>query len=108
MACYPGQLGRTNGSILQVQSADGRKTAAVLPIGVHKDSSSDKGRLVFNRYGNQYFLSKVFWPEYDTGRELRKSVHESELARKGGKSACHCFAAQSVTRTSDSYRWQPE
>jgi hypothetical protein len=39
------------------------------------------GSLVFAQYGDRYFLSKVFWPSETSGREIRKSKVETELAR---------------------------
>ena len=49
-------------------------------IGVHAGKTSDVGKLVFNRYGDQYFLSKIWPPSSDTGRELTKSSLEREVA----------------------------
>ena len=43
---------------------------------------SDVGKLVFNRYGDQYFLSKIWAPSSDTGRELPKSRLEREVAQR--------------------------
>ena len=34
----------------------------------------------FNRYGDQYFLSKIWPPSSDSGRELTKSRLEREVA----------------------------
>ena len=38
-------------------------------------------RLVFKRYGDQYFLSQIWLADSDTGRELLPSARETELAR---------------------------
>jgi hypothetical protein len=37
------------------------------------------GRLVFSRYGSEYFLSELDWAGYETGRALRKTSYEREL-----------------------------
>jgi len=42
----------------------------------------NQGTLVFNRYGNDYYLSEVWPAGGSTGRELLKSHTERELARK--------------------------
>ena len=42
--------------------------------------TSDKGKLVFKRYGDHYFLSQIWPAGSDTGRELPRSAHEAELA----------------------------
>jgi hypothetical protein len=39
-----------------------------------------RAKLVFNRYGNHYFLSQV-WPAGATGREVSKSRQEVEMAK---------------------------
>lgn len=41
-----------------------------------------RARLVFNRYGNQYFLAQVFDAENREGHSLMKSKAEREAAKK--------------------------
>ena len=45
------------------------------------DDVSDQGRLVFNKYGDTYFLSEVWVPGYAQGGVLNRSTGEQELAR---------------------------
>jgi len=66
---------------LLVQSENGSGRVIVMTMPVQAKKSSDKGNLVFNRYGEQYFLSKVWHPDNRTGRELFKSRLERELAK---------------------------
>ena len=45
--------------------------------------------LVFNKYGDEYFLSQVWKPGINTGSELRKVRRELEVAsnaRRGSES----------------------
>ena len=42
-------------------------------------AQADKGKLVFKRYGDQYFLSQIWLPDNETGRELPQSAREREL-----------------------------
>jgi hypothetical protein len=44
--------------VLQIRSADGRSSAIINTTGVSANIS-DKAKLVFNRYGAQYFFSEV-------------------------------------------------
>ena len=48
-----------------------------------------ESKLVFNRYGNQYFLSQIWLAGRSTGAELNQTTRERslnrELARLGGK-----------------------
>ena len=64
-------------------------------IGVHAGKTSDVGKLVFNRYGDQYFLSKIWTRSSDTGREFSKSRLEREVAAHSGvKPAATAVAAK--------------
>jgi len=76
---------RGSGNLLKLRSSDGKTTVMVdapLTIGARDFKAGE--RLVFNRYGNQYFLTQV-WLTAETGRQLFPSKAEkkvaSELAR---------------------------
>lgn len=43
-------------------------------------AQAGKGKLVFKRYGDRYFLSQIWLADTDTGRELPISPRERELA----------------------------
>ena len=62
-----------------IQSKDASSSALAMTIGVD-GKTSDAGKLVFNRYGDQYFLSKIWLPSSDSGRELTKCRLEREVA----------------------------
>jgi len=44
--------------------------------------ASEPTKLVFSRYGDQYFLSQVWMAGHDAGYQLRKSRREIEVARE--------------------------
>ena len=71
-----------NPVLTQIESKDARSTAIVLTTGMQAAKISDVGKLVFNRYGDQYFLSKIWVPSSDTGRQLPKSRFEREVAQR--------------------------
>jgi hypothetical protein len=71
-------------SALVLRSPDGGKSVAFLTIGTYSPKVSENTRLVFNRYGNEYFLKEVWTVGDLTGRELLPSNSEREL-----KSAMH-------------------
>jgi hypothetical protein len=78
---------------LVVRSEDAKSTAIALTMGVRDKSAKNQPRLEFIRYGNKYFLSKV-WRGYDNeGRSLHKSSLEREIAMNH-KSAMVTLAAQ--------------
>ena len=74
-----------NPSTLMIQSKQGHQAAMAITIGVSSHKGGDTGKLVFNRYGTQYFLSKVWRPGETTGRELLKSRVEIEVAKNVSK-----------------------
>jgi hypothetical protein len=63
-----------------IQSQDARSSALAMTIGGQAGKTGHVGKLVFNRYGEQYFLSKIWAPLSDTSRELRKCRLEREVA----------------------------
>jgi hypothetical protein len=56
-----------------------RTAARTVTFGV-SGSSSDEARLVFNKYGDTYFLSEVWTPGQSQGGGLSKSKTEREIA----------------------------
>ena len=70
-----------NDSTLMIRSKDGHQGAVAITVAVTSHQSGDTGKLVFNRYGDQYFLSKILPAGHPTGRELVKSRAELEMAK---------------------------
>jgi len=66
--------------VIQLQGKVTRSSAIVMTTGVQTGKISDVGKLVFNRYGDQYFLSRIWEPSSITGRQLPKSRLEREVA----------------------------
>jgi len=86
-----------NPGTLLIQSKDGSSSAISLTIGVSSGKIQDTGRLVFNRYRDEYFLSKVWRPGSSTGRELPKSRSEIEMAKNMSKPEATEVAAKTPT-----------
>jgi len=71
-------LDNTDLSLMEIQSADGR-TSALFEVREAQDSTTPKkAELVFNHYGNRYFLSKLF----DGGDKLGSAVVESGYSKQ--------------------------
>jgi hypothetical protein len=71
---------RMSGNYLALRSVDGKSTV-ILNAPVNLTSLDDKAeRLVFNKYGDQYYLSQI-WLTVDTGRQLsvRKKAAQPEI-----------------------------
>jgi len=54
----------------------------VLTTGVDSKESEGTGKMVFHRYGDDYFLSEVWAPAGQTGRKVVQSRAEDEVTRK--------------------------
>jgi len=72
---------RMSGNYLTLRSTDG-KSAVILnaPLNLTSIDPGSVERLVFNKYGDQYYLSQI-WLTADTGRELivRKKTAKPEI-----------------------------
>jgi hypothetical protein len=72
---------RMTGNALAIRSADGKTTALVnAPLTLGSRDSKAGQRLVFNKYGDEYFLSQI-WLRVDTGRQLFPAAGEARAAR---------------------------
>ena len=50
-------------------------------VGIQVRDTRVNAELVFNRYGSTYFLSQIWSPESNTGRQLLKSKLERRIAQ---------------------------
>ena len=72
---------------LSVRSADGRAGKIVLTLPVQSGAARESAKLVFNRYGHQYFLSQVWTTADNAGLELPRSRAERALEQSGVEGA---------------------
>jgi hypothetical protein len=66
-----------------ISFADRNGHAAVVMTLPAWNRNPDANRLVFNRYGSTYFLSRLDWFGYQTGNSLYQSKLELEARSKG-------------------------
>ncbi len=78
---------RNSGGVLFVAQTTGdRKGGIFMTVGEdHPKTSTGMGTLQFSRYGDAYYLSKVWTPESSVARALPKTPREKELARHIGQ-----------------------
>jgi hypothetical protein len=72
--------------LYQIQSEDRRGPMAsmqTVTLGSYTGTGNET-KLVFNKYGDQYFLSQIWATGQPQGRAVLKSHAERELAKKGG------------------------
>lgn len=66
-----------------VQSREGNASALFTTMPVRANQTQEETRLVFHKYADQYFLSQIWTPGGNTGRELLMPRLERELAKNG-------------------------
>ena len=64
-----------------IQRRDGRTSVLFTTMSVRSSESQDKAKLIFHKYGDQYFLSQIWTPGSHSGRELLMSRMEREWAK---------------------------
>ena len=63
-----------NGDAMLITSEDSNVSAIRLSNSIQSRDVQEKGKLVFHRYGERYFLSEIWTPGERTGRQLQKSA----------------------------------
>ena len=92
------QLTRDNDKPLLLQSANRRTTQIVLTNPVEAAASAETvAQLDFRRYGDKYFLARVWSAGQNTGRELSKSPLELVTIRELARGASGQETAQPQT-----------
>ncbi len=79
---------------MEIRSQGGRESAVVLITRSVGGSMSPKTELLFLRYGDQEFLSKVLIEHNNEKAEIERSRAESKLRREGQKAEIHLLPAR--------------
>ncbi len=75
-------------NVLVIYGQDNNEGALALSITVSaKDTEDNSPKLIFHRYGNEYFLSQVWRGAGQSGKELLKSQQEREHLAKSSLEA---------------------
>lgn len=69
---------------IRIVSADGKHSAIVNTLPDYASSPSTNSRLVFHRYGNEYFLTQVWTGGQNVVRYPLSSKRAMEIAGSGG------------------------
>jgi hypothetical protein len=69
-------------ALMLLQNTDYSRAQFVLTNTAQAPTQVEQPSLIFHRYGTEYFLSTVWLPGGNTGRQLRPSRRQMELARK--------------------------
>jgi len=88
----------SSNSVLLIRSTDGHTSTIVMTMAALANDWQSESKLVFNRYGDQYFLSQIWTAGNKSGRELYKSPRETELAGKAVKREVAVLAPRSSAK----------
>jgi len=66
--------------VMEITSADGSTSALFEVQNAEANSTPGKSELIFNKYGNRYFLAKVFDEGNPSGSSVAKSSYEKKVS----------------------------
>jgi hypothetical protein len=80
-------LDDTDLRVMEIASADGSASAIFEVQDTQANSTPTKSELIFNKYGNRYFLAKLFDEGNASGSELLKSRYEKKVSQETAEAA---------------------
>jgi hypothetical protein len=72
-------LDNTDLTIMEISSADGSVSALFNVQSAESNSTPAKSELIFNKYGNRYFLDKLFDEDNPDGSRVVESRYEKRM-----------------------------
>ena len=82
--------------VLQMCDLQQHRCVFMIASQVASKAKNDPGKLVFNRYGDRYFLSEIW--SLSLVRTLPQDRHERQLAKSGAEPAVAVIAAELTSR----------
>jgi hypothetical protein len=79
-------------TIMEISSLDGSTSALFQVQDAEANSTPAKSELIFNKYGNRYFLAKVFDEGNPSGSEVPKSTYEKKIGQASTEAQTHVAA----------------
>jgi hypothetical protein len=75
--------------VMEISSADGSTSALFVVKDADSNSAPAKSELIFDKYGNRYFLAKLFDEGNPYGSEVVESRYEQKLNRRDAEAQEH-------------------
>ena len=72
----------SNPHLLTVRNEDNSAVELTPTHNLQIPSTVAEGKLIFNRYGGQYYLAEIWWPNDTIGHAIDKSDREKALIRE--------------------------
>jgi hypothetical protein len=76
-------------TVMEISSADGSTSALFEVQEAEANSTPAKSELIFNKYGNRYFLAKLFDEGNANGSEVSKSSYEKKVSQATAEAQAH-------------------
>jgi hypothetical protein len=75
--------------VMEITSADGSTSALFQVQATEANSEPAKSELIFNKYGNRYFLAKLVEEGNPTGRQVVESRYEKRVSQETAETQAH-------------------
>ena len=85
-------LDNTDLTVMEITSADGSTSALFDVQGTQATSSPAKSELIFDKYGNRYFLAKLFDEGNPSGSQVIESRYEKRISQASAEGQEHVAA----------------
>jgi hypothetical protein len=69
----------TGSGVVKISNTQEAKNVFAMTLPLSRKGNSEKGKLVFHRYGNRYFLAEIWVAGEREGQKLRKSKEEKAI-----------------------------
>jgi len=79
----------SNLTVMEISSADGSTSALFDVESAEANSAPAKNELIFNKYGNRYFLAKLFDQENPSGSKVVESRYEKRIGQATAETQEH-------------------
>jgi hypothetical protein len=86
-------LDSTDLTIMEISSADGSTSALFNVQSAKANSAPAKSELVFNKYGNRYFLAELFDEDNPDGSRVVESRYEKRIDKATLEAQQHVTAS---------------
>jgi hypothetical protein len=70
------------GQVVRIRATESKESTFSLTMGILNRAPAEKGKLVFRRYGNKYFLAEIWQAGDRDGRQMLKSKEERAVERE--------------------------
>jgi hypothetical protein len=85
-------------TVMEISSTDGSTSALFQVKDAETNSEPAKSELIFNKYGNRYFLAKLFDEGNPSGSRVTESSYEKKISQAAEEAQAHVPAHRRTQR----------